>query len=37
MFHFLPTDTFSEVERQNVSHVLMELKEAILKIHISHH
>jgi hypothetical protein len=34
MFHFLPSDTFSETERQNVCHVLMELKEAVLKIQI---
>ncbi|MAU16137.1 MAG: hypothetical protein CMH46_11430 [Muricauda sp.] len=34
MFHYLPTDAFSETERQNVCHVLMELKEAVLKIHI---
>ncbi|MHA7832045.1 MAG: hypothetical protein ACX93O_13185 [Flagellimonas sp.] len=34
MFHYLPADTFSETERQNVCHVLMELKEAVLKIHI---
>lgn len=33
MFHYLPTDTFSEVERQNVCHVLMELKEAVMDIH----
>lgn len=34
MFHYLPTDSFSETERQNVCHVLMVLKEAVLKIHI---
>ncbi|UWX56484.1 hypothetical protein NYZ99_10015 [Maribacter litopenaei] len=34
MFHYLPADTFSEVERQNVCHVLMELKEAVLKIKV---
>lgn len=34
MLHYLPSDTFSEVERQNVCHVLMELKEAVLKIHL---
>ncbi|SFC28440.1 hypothetical protein SAMN04487891_108117 [Flagellimonas taeanensis] len=33
MFHYLPSDTFSETERQNVCHVLMELKVAVLKIH----
>ncbi|WP_422351528.1 hypothetical protein [Flagellimonas sp.] len=34
MFHYLPTDSFSETERQNVCHVLMELKETVLKIHV---
>ncbi|MER3376332.1 MAG: hypothetical protein RIM83_16955 [Allomuricauda sp.] len=33
MFHYLPTDTFSEVERQNVCHVLMELKEAVMEVY----
>ncbi len=33
MFHYLPIDAFSELERQNTCHVLMELKEAVLKIH----
>lgn len=33
MFHYLPTDSFSETERQNVCHVLIELKEAVLKIY----
>ncbi|RIV68701.1 hypothetical protein [Flagellimonas aequoris] len=37
MFHYLPTDTFSETDRQNVCHVLMELKEAVLKIHVEQH
>jgi len=32
MFHYLPIDSFSELERQNTCHVLMELKEAVLKI-----
>lgn len=32
MFHYLPIDAFSELERQNTCHVLMELKEAVLKI-----
>jgi len=36
MFHYLPADTFSEVERQNVCHVLKELKEAVMKIHLEH-
>lgn len=34
MFHYLPADAFSATERQNVCHVLMELKEAVLKIHV---
>ena len=34
MFHYLPTDTFSETERQNVCHVLMELKEAVMEIYL---
>lgn len=33
MFHYLPIDTFSELERQNVSHVLMELKEVVIEIY----
>ncbi|GAB4516744.1 MAG: hypothetical protein Tsb004_26620 [Allomuricauda sp.] len=33
MFHYLPADSFSETERQNVCHVLMELKEAVMDIH----
>lgn len=33
MFHYLPADTFSEAERQNICHVLVELKEAVLKVH----
>lgn len=35
MLHYLPTDSFSETERQNVCHVLMELKEAVLEIYRS--
>ena len=34
MLHYLPVDTFSEVERQNVCHVLMELKVVVMKIHV---
>ena len=33
MFHYLPTDTFSETEDQYVCIVLSELKEAVMKIH----
>ncbi len=35
MFHYLPSDTFSEFERQNASHVLMSLKEAVMEIHLN--
>ncbi len=35
MFHFLPWDTFSELERQNCCHVLMELKEAVMEIYLN--
>nr|WP_298926551.1 hypothetical protein [uncultured Allomuricauda sp.] len=35
MFHFLPLDTFSELERQNCCHVLMELKEAVMEIYLN--
>lgn len=34
MFHYLPLDTFSETERQNVCHVLMELKQAVIQIYV---
>ncbi|WP_222984202.1 hypothetical protein [Flagellimonas meishanensis] len=33
MFHFLPMDVFSDLERQNCCHVLMELKEAVMEIY----
>lgn len=35
MFHFLPWDTFSNLERQNCCHVLMELKEAVMEIYLN--
>ena len=35
MFHFLPCDTFSDLERQNCCHVLMELKEAVMEIYLN--
>jgi len=35
MFHYLPADTFSELERQNTSHVLMELKEAVIEVYLN--
>lgn len=34
MLHYLPVDAFTETERQNVCHVLMELKEAVMKMHL---
>ena len=33
MFHYLPADTFSELERQNISHVLMGFKEVTMEIY----
>ena len=33
MFHYLPTDTFSELERQNACHVLMGLKKAVMEVY----
>ncbi|MDC6364701.1 MULTISPECIES: hypothetical protein [Flavobacteriaceae] len=33
MFHFLPWDTFTDFERQNCCHVLMELKEAFMEVY----
>ncbi|WP_298505081.1 hypothetical protein [uncultured Maribacter sp.] len=35
MFHYLPVDTFTEFERQNISHVLMGLKEAVMEIYLN--
>ncbi len=35
MFHYLPADAFSAAERQNVCHVLMELKGAVMDIHVA--
>ncbi|WP_420399627.1 hypothetical protein [Flagellimonas sp.] len=35
MLHFVPMDTFSDLERQNVCHVLMELKEAVTKVYLT--
>ncbi|WP_377767854.1 hypothetical protein [Croceitalea marina] len=32
MLHFLAEDIFTDFERQNCCHVLMELKEAIMEI-----
>ncbi|WP_420322560.1 hypothetical protein [Flagellimonas sp.] len=36
MLHFLPWETFSDIERQNCCHVLMELKEAVMEIYNDH-
>ena len=35
MFYYLPIDTFSELERQNASHILIELKEAVMEIYLN--
>ncbi|RIV47532.1 hypothetical protein [Flagellimonas pelagia] len=35
MLHYLPADSFSETERQNVCHVLMELKETVMEIYLN--
>ncbi len=35
MFHYLPSDAFSELERQNASHILMEFKEVIMEIYLN--
>ncbi len=33
LFHYLPADTVTEFERQNVSHMLMGLKEAVMEVY----
>ncbi|WP_190808706.1 hypothetical protein [Flagellimonas sp. S3867] len=35
MFHFIPMDTFSDLERQNCCHVLAELKEAVMEVYLN--
>lgn len=35
MLHYLPADTFSELERQNTSHVLMELRAVVMEIYLN--
>lgn len=35
MFHFLAQDTFTDFERQNCCHVLMELKEVVMEIYLN--
>ena len=34
MFHYLPIDAFSELERQDASHILMGLREAVIEVYI---
>jgi len=33
MFHYLPEDTFTSLERQNACHILMQLKEVLINIY----
>ncbi len=33
MFHYLPEDAFTNLERQNACHILMQLKEILLEVH----
>ena len=33
MFHYLPEDAFTALERQNTCHILMQLKETLIKVH----
>lgn len=33
MFHYLPEDVFTALDRQNTCHILMELKEALMEIY----
>ncbi|BFP43230.1 hypothetical protein FGF1_40750 [Flavobacteriaceae bacterium GF1] len=33
MFHYLPEDVFTALERQNTCHILMQLKETLMEIH----
>ena len=35
MLHFLAQDTFTDFEKQNCCHVLMELKEAVMEIYLN--
>ena len=35
MFHYLSVDAFSELERQNCGHIIMGLRETIIKIHLN--
>ncbi len=33
MFHYLPEDSFTSLERQNTCHILMQLKETLMEIY----
>lgn len=33
MFHYLPEDAFTSLERQNTCHILMQLKEILVEIY----
>lgn len=33
MFHYLPEDAFTNLERQNTCHILMQLKETLMEVH----
>lgn len=33
MFHYLPEDTFTSLERQNACHILMQLKETFMEVY----
>lgn len=33
MFHYLPEDAFTSLERQNTCHILMQFKETLMEIH----
>ncbi len=33
MFHYLPEDAFTNLERQNTCHILMQLKETIMEVY----
>nr|WP_299382232.1 hypothetical protein [Allomuricauda sp.] len=35
MLHFLTEDSFTDFERQNCCHILMELKEAVMQIYLN--
>lgn len=33
MFHYLPEDAFTSLERQNTCHILMQLKETLMEVY----